>query len=508
MKHLHIIFLLCVSLLSCDILRNGFFEVKSWSPGDGFHDSNSVQTVTLEFSLEPDKNSVERSFSLSENGQNLAGHFSWQGRLMIFTPSSPLAPNKDYSVTLKTDAHDDKGLSLERQFEKVFTTRETGERPYLIGTAPEEGGIIEEKRGVVTLVFSGQLLRNSLQSLSFFPSVSGVWALNEDGGSASFTPSEDWANGRAYRLVIPSSLLSVKELEAGRSSTLHFSVGTDHEPPELLTVSALNNNGETALVLAFIETNAVNGAIAADVAAVENTGWEKPYRICFVFSEPVDSASVASALSCEPSLGFVSETPPGYSDTCIYRFSEPPVYGTLYAVSLRQTVRDSSGNTMGKNARMFIRADGEYSKPPFLRGMRFPKAPALSEELINFSPEILFADFPVESEYYLFDKGTETWIELYFETASGASVDLVSLMDRFKCNVTNGALHFSPRSISDTAFTVEAPVSGWDDYCRIEIRGVLTNHPYMGMVTFEVGSGFKDSLGNLSAETSRILLIK
>jgi hypothetical protein len=508
MKRLIIIYLLCFSFLSCDILRDGFFEVESWSPGDGFHDSSAIQTITLDFSLEPDRNSVERSFSLSEDGQTIAGHFAWLRRRMIFTPNAPLAANKDYGIILKTDAHDDKGLSLERQFEKVFTTRDGGTRPYLIGVQPEEGGIIEEKRGVVMLSFSAPLLRNSLQGLSFSPTVSGVWALDEGGCNSFFTPSEDWQNDRSYRLVIPSSLMSAKELEAGRSNTLHFSIGTDHTPPELLAVSALNANGDAALTLAAVETNAVNGAIAQGQAATENTGWEKNYRICFVFSEPVDGASVASALSCEPSLGFIPETPPGYNDTFIFRFSTEPVYKELYTVSLRQTVRDNSGNTMEKNLRWNIRADGEYSKPPVLRGMRFLKNPELSDGLISFSTDILFADFPVESDFYLFEKGIETWIELYFETASGASVDLVSLMDKFKCSVTNGALHFSPRSMRDSSFTSDAPASGWEDYCRVEIRGVLTNHPYTGMVTFEVGTGLKDSLGNKSADTSRILLIK
>jgi hypothetical protein len=532
MKNLINIFLLCVSFLSCDILRDGFFEVKSWTPGEGFYDSSAVQTVTLEFTLEPDKNSVERSFSLSEEGQTIAGHFTWQGRRMIFTPAAPLVPNRDYSVILKTEAHDNKGLSLDKQFEKVFTTRDGGTRPFLISTVPEENGIIEEKRGVVTLVFSVPLLRNSLQNLSFTPSISGVWALNDGESEAYFTPSEDWANDRAYRLVIPSSLLSIKEMEAGRSNTLHFSVGTDHEPPELLAVSALNTDGDAAFTLAVIKTNAVNGAPSGDEAAVENSGWEKEYRICFVFSEPVDGASVASALSCDPSLGFISETPPGYSDTWCFRFSPPPVYGELYTVSLRQTVRDGSGNTMEKNVRIYIRADGEYSKPPVLRGMRFlkkrglPVEPVVSDdepldddpidqndepltlpdELITFSPDVLFANFPVDSGYYLFDKAVDTWIELYFETATGASVDLISLMEKFKCNVTNGAITFSPRLVRDKDFSVEEPSPGWEDYCRVEIRGVLTNHPYMGTVTFEVGAGLKDNEGNKSAEASRILL--
>ena len=161
-----VVFLLFI--LSCDILRNGLFEVSGWNPGSGYHLPSSVE-IALAFSLEPDRNSVERAFSLSENGNVLAGHFSWKGNRMIFTPASPLVLNRDYLVVLKTDAHDTKGLNMERQFEGVFTTRNGAGRPLLLGTVPVDGGIIAETRGRVELLFSSPMNRSSLQNLSFSP---------------------------------------------------------------------------------------------------------------------------------------------------------------------------------------------------------------------------------------------------------------------------------------------------------------------------------------------------
>jgi len=505
----------CVSLLSCDILRNGIFEVSDWSPGKGYHDPALTRSIALDFSLEPDRNSAERAFSLSDGDRSIAGHFSWRTNRMIFTPAVPLAVNKVFTITLKTDAQDTKGLSLERQFEAVFTTRYGGGRPALLATVPEDGGILQAERGTVELLFSGPLDRNSLQNLSFSPSISGVWSIEENQCRAVFTPSENWQNDRAYRLNIAAAVQSAVELEAGRNYTLHFSAGTDHDPPELLSASALDENGAEARVL----------AIAGETAA-ENTGWERNYRLRLVFSEEVDTASVSSALSCEPSLGLILETEPGYSDTVVYRFNDVPVYGASYTIVLRNSVKDRAGNTLetkrsteangntGASLIWYIRADGENSMPPVLRGLRFPKVPGSSGDLITFAPDRLFADFPVESGNYAFDRGVETWIELYFETVPNASVDLLSLMDRFRFSATNGALSFSPRlmisphEIAGSSFSVGDPASGWDQFYRVEIRGVLTNHPYAGMVTVEVGAGLRDSLGNKSAEAFRFLLLK
>jgi len=491
-----VIAIMSLSLSSCDILRNGVFAVSGWNPGSGYHDPSSVE-VFLAFSLEPDRNSVERSFSISENGQNLSGHFSWRGNRMVFLPNSPFMVNKDYLITLRTDAQDTRGLNLERQFEAAFTTRNGGGRPMLLSTVPCNGGVIAEDRGRVELLFSAPMNRSSLQHLSFFPSVSGVWALEQDNCLAVFTPSENWTTGRSYRLNIGEATANETETEMGSEQLLHFSAGIDLTAPELISAYALNNSNTVVMIL-----SADNGSVT------ENTGWEKDYRLGLRFSKPVDSMSVTSALNCDPSLGIIPETPAGYQDFLVYRFSDAPVFGASYTITLGKTVKDQAGNTMENKILWRINANGNHSKPPILKGLRFPKNPVSISELLVYKIGDLFADFPIEVENYSFDKGINTWMELYFETASSAEIDQLSLMDKFRFSATNGALNFSPRSVAVSGFTIAAPAMLWENCYRVEIRGVMTNRPYTGMVTIEIGSGLKDSLGNKSAEVQRFLLLK
>jgi hypothetical protein len=497
MKRFCICFICLILLLwflSCDMLRDGPFEVAAWSPGDGYFDPSSVE-LSLVFSGDPDRVSVERSFSLTENSRTLGGHFSWSGRRMIFTPASPLGVNKDYLITLKINAQDTRGLSLERQFEGAFTTRDGRIRPRLVSTVPLDGAVMEEEQGRVELVFSEALNRTSLQNLSFSPTVTGVWSLEAGGTKAVFDPSESWITGREYRLSIGSGLEGYTELETGRSYALHFSAGLDRIGPELLSASALDMNGTVALPL---EGN------------MENSLWERNYRLQLVFSEPVDTASVSSSLSCVPSLGMVLETPPGYAETLVYRFSDAPAYNSSFTLTLEKNVKDRAGNLMTERIVRHIKADGPLSKTPVLRGMRIPLVPGTADtaEMAVYTPEELFADLPLTGTNYTFDTGISVWIELYFETAPGAVINLLSLMDLFKISATNGALNFSPRSMHLSGFTLSQSAAGFESLCRVEIRGVLTNRPYMGMVTIETGAGLQDSFGNAAGEAFRILLLK
>jgi len=271
----------------------------------------------------------------------------------------------------------------------------------------------------------------------------------------------------------------------------------DSAPPALISAFALDSLGNTAMILT-----------ASDGAAAENGGWERNYRLGFIFSKDVDTGSVNSALRCEPPLGILAEPQPDYSGALVYCFTEPPSSGVLYTVSLEKTVRDRAGNTMEKKILWKIRSGGGRHGPPIVRGLRFPRIPGSASELLVYTPENLFADFPVEGENYAFDRGIDTWMELYFETVSGADLDPLSLMERFTFAAANGAIGFSPKSVVLSSFTVPKPVAGWKNLCRAEIRGVLTNRPCGGMVTVEIGAGLKDSAGNKSGETQRFLFLK
>jgi hypothetical protein len=200
------------------------------------------------------------------------------------------------------------------------------------------------------------------------------------------------------------------------------------------------------------------------------------------------------------------ETPPGYAASVLFALTEKPVWGSRFLFRLSPGVRDEEENESGGTSLFRVRADGPYSKPPLLVGIRLPMDPGAADELIRrYSPADAFEALPLIGGS---GAGTNAWIELYFDTAPGAAVDLFSLMDLFRLEATNGALSFSPQDIRSSDFSCPLPLPEWAAYFRVEIQGLLINGISSGMVSFYIGAGLLDTLGNRNTGIFRLPLYK
>jgi hypothetical protein len=496
--------------LSCDILRDSPFEVSGWSPGEGFHDSPEDLSLSLVFSHNPDRASAEQHFSLTGDDGGVGGSFSWEGRRMIFLPYAPLEENKNYRITLTADVRDEAGLSMDKPFEGNFTTRPDNTRPRLISLFPETGSVVTESRAEVRVVFSQAVPLVSLRDhVSFSPVMNGSWISGEEKGSALFIPGESWKQGQRYEIRISSSLAGNTGMTLGKDFTSVFTFGDDLTKPFLKGAWRLDPGG--LLNKLDEEIPAAAGIVKGDF---ENRGWEKDSRLLLVFSEQVDTASVKSCLSAEPAPSLVLETPPGFAEELVFSFSERPAYGSRFFFQVKAGVRDAAGNE-GEGGPLFrIYADGPYSKPPALMGIRLPlvsgEIPLEDKELRDYSIESLFEDLPIApgDDRYPFQEPTPFWIELYFDTAPGTAADVFSMMDLFRIETSNNVLSFSSRSVRETDFSVGSPRPGWESYSRLEIRGYLTNTVNSGVVSFRIDPGLADKLGNRNENSFCISLLK
>jgi hypothetical protein len=508
--------LVLVSLLgSCDLLRFSPFEVARWSPGPGFHQDPGALEVSVGFTHDPDRLMVEHSFSLTEDDQAVKGAFEWEGRTLRFTPFLPLEGDRDYRITILADAADDRGLSMDKKFEGAFTTRGEGERPRILGVDPGDGGIIGEARREIRVEFSRPLrLGSCIEEISLSPAITGVWSLEGEDRIAVFTPGEPWEAGTSYRLRFSADFSDARGRALGKDFSSSFILGEDFLPPCLEGAYALDREGEVKMRLVPSEQTLVTA---------ENFRWEAAYRLRLDFSEAVDTGSLKSRLSVEPSLKVELESPPGYTDSAVFRFTEGPEFSKPFLIRLDAGVRDDWGNESAEPVIFRVIADGPFSKPPALIGIRLPLAPALipedggevppPEELYraaDFSVEAPFGDLPIEDGEgrYPYTKQVPGWIELYFDLAPGAELELLSLMNLFRVEAANNALSFSPRFMSAGDFTFPEKRPGWEAYYRVEVRGIFVNTVSSGVVSFLIGSGLQDTLGNRSGKTWKIPLLK
>ncbi len=502
---LFILLLLLFCFSSCDLLRFSQFEVISWTPGDGYHIEPEKITVSLDFSHDPDTASVEKNFSLTGNGNSIRGTVLWDERKMIFTPLLPLEKNMDFTVSLSADACDTKGLSMDDVFYGEFTTRPNNARPVLLSCYPEMYGEADDPRTEVRLYFSAPVPLNTLyDNVSFNPSMTGSWRLEDDGKMAVFTPAEPWIQHNRYEIRCSSSLTDNNGMNIENDFTSIFTIGTDHEAPYLLYAGRITKDGD------IVEMTPDRGYTGAAELPVENYGWEKDDRLSLVFSKPVDGLLIKNYLIAENAPGLVMETSSDFNTEHIFTFNSTPVYESRFAFRIKPGITDRSGNVSRNEYVYRIFANGKYSRPPALVGIRMPMAPNSNtdSELFCVGTDSIFEFIPIDDNKYLSGKNIQTWIEMYFITAEGALVDPFSLMEHFRIETSNDVISFSPRMVKQTGFSIPEPQEGWENFERLEITGIIENSTNNGIINFIIGSGLKDSLGNKNEKSFVISVIK
>jgi hypothetical protein len=130
------------------------------------------------------------------------------------------------------------------------------------------------------------------------------------------------------------------------------------------------------------------------------------------------------------------------------------------------------------------------------------------QKLEHFGIDTLYSFISISDENYPSGESIRTWIELYFDTTQGASIDIFSVMEHFRIETSNNVITFSPRQVKASDFTITAAQSGWEDFQRIEISGNLINSTNFGIINFQIAPGLRDSFGNKNEKLQRISLIK
>jgi len=492
--------------VSCDILRDFPFEVSRWTPGSGFHSNPSEIIVSVQFSHDPDKISVEKNFSMTGDGEQITGIYKWEGRKMIFLPFVPLELNKDYNINFSSDVRTTKGLSMENLFEGKFSTRNNYERPEIVAFNPEFNTEVDKNSVKCFLEFSVPVNINSIRdNVLFTPEIHGTWDIENEGNIAVFTPLDIWPQGKQINLNVSASLTAKNGMAMGKDFFTVFRIGLDREPPYLIAARRITNTGECF----DIESNEKDEFI-------ENSGWEKEDRLLLEFSKNIDLLTVDSAITTEGAsiLTLDRSDMQLFSRQACFYFEKPPSYNSRFLIKIKKGIRDIDGNDSNEEYLFRIFANGINSKPPSLVGIRIPMAPSVITDnaedfqLISFGLDDILADLPIMNSNYPFSEKIRTWIELYFDCADNASINLFSLIEKFRVDTSNNVIQFSSVSVKCENFSILNPAAQWEKYFRIEISGTLTNTVNSGLVHFVVNQGLLDSKGNLSEKQFMISLIK
>ncbi|MCL2443954.1 MAG: Ig-like domain-containing protein, partial [Treponema sp.] len=427
------------------------------------------------------------------------------GKKLTFLPLTQLNLNTDYTISVSADAHDTKGLSLDEAFNRYFTTRPDNVRPVLISCFPAMYDDVRDPEMQVKLEFSIPVPEKTLyDNVSFNPSITGIWSLEDNGKLAVFTPAEPWVQNNRYEIRFSSSLADNNGMNIGNDFLSIFTTGKNEETPYLLGAYRIANNGDVHVL------DPDRGYSGITELPVENQNWEKDDKLLIIFNNLIDSVLIKNYVSIEDGPGITLETTPGFKTEFIFKLESRPVYESRFTIKIKSGIKDILGNESKDEYIFRIFTNGIFSRPPRLAGIRIPMAPGDESDpkMIFYSTNSLFDSFPITDENYPSGEVVKTWIELYFSTADGALIDTFSLMELFRTETSNNVISFSPHHVKTAGFSVTNPQSGYENYQRIEITGNLTNSTNNGIINFQISPGLKDNFGNINEKLIRISLLK
>jgi uncharacterized protein (TIGR02145 family) len=230
--------------------------ILSTVPANGATGVFVTDNISVSFSKQMNKTSVQDNFKLSEGSTSLNGSFSWNNDLttMTFTPLQSLSENASYTMTLidkMTDLHGirlggNDGVDNDDNVTRSFTTVAVS-RPKITYRGPADKSTGVTVTTPVVFDFTEPINTSTVNSTSFRlllngTSVSGSFEfLNED-SRVVFRPDADLQFGKNYTVTLSESIKDVSDpsqnLDLESKPTTTFTTAVKPASPSIYYIDA------------------------------------------------------------------------------------------------------------------------------------------------------------------------------------------------------------------------------------------------------------------------------
>ena len=484
----HAVVLLVLVLDSCALMFPRPITIARGSPDSAQPDPSGIETW-VEFSAPVDRTKAEQAFALTEDGDLLAGRFSWEANRLIFQPLKAISKGKSYEMSVSASVEDGRGVSLDREFRFSFSTRSDTTRPEIVSIEPGPGAVIDDRSAAIAVVFSEEIdSATFLRAFSLSPGVTGVFSWSTDGTSCAFTPTAPYQWQTEYVVTIDDALADTDGNRLAEKRVSRFFVGSDRIAPLLAEVRNTEAGVAGAAVLAPDDPA---------TAGLEITGqWECGWGFALTFAEQVTRDSLEGSLLAEPGFQFTIEPAVDAGAAFTIDPTERLAWGTIYTLTIRKGITDLSGNQTTKDIVHVFRTDGSKSRPPAVAAVRFRGTPPPElAELVDFDPAVPFAALPISADHFPVAVALPSWFDLQLTLAESAALDLLSAMEHLSIQQTNGCLSMRATALQSAGFDDPQPqvIAG---ALPLRVHVTIVNAVDSGIVTLGLTEGFVDSLGN------------
>jgi hypothetical protein len=203
---------------------------------------------------------------------NVEGAFSWSAddRTLTFAPTTPLATNTAYTVTVSAAAMDQYGNKLGGVYSWSFTTTAALS---VVSCSPT--GTSVSVASTIAVSFNNPMSQTATQgALSISPKVSGTFGWSTDSKTLTFTPTTSLTNNTAYTVTVSTAATEADGRTLGAAYQWSFTTapvltvvsnsptGTNVAVASVATVSFSNSMSQTVTQGAFSISPNVGGAFS------------------------------------------------------------------------------------------------------------------------------------------------------------------------------------------------------------------------------------------------------
>jgi hypothetical protein len=292
------------------------------------------ETLTLDFSIMPDKDETERNLVLTEGGLSRSPLFTWEGGTLHIKPLTGWKKGEHYGIGLEGKLPMEDGRIYSARIIRNFIYGLEGNEFTLSSSSAEDNRLVfifSRVPGVTS--FSSQF--SLIPNIEYFCDFLGKEIL--------ILPKSPWQANTLYRWTVKGM-----ESEDGYIMKREYS-GTFSGPANLSVPRPLE--------LCPVDKSFGPPYLWKRGSALDNNV-ENMEGIGFVFSKPMDPASLRSGISFYPSIkGYFEEAG---EDSIIFFPEEEYRLETEYRITISQSVKDSLGLSLFEEAHYYFSSAHRY----------------------------------------------------------------------------------------------------------------------------------------------------
>ncbi|MDR3191870.1 MAG: hypothetical protein LBT87_02260 [Treponema sp.] len=318
-------------LSGCPVASFDYLDVScSISEGEAYFAGDHVR---IGFSQDPDKEDAERQIGFYEKGSVAETVFAWEGASLLIRPKKPWRRGQSYSLSFDGDLRMERGGSYAVRLYRAFLYGEADDAFELVSSSFAED--------TLTLVFSKPPLITSFNENFFLsPGAEYLAEFSPHSATVRVKARDSWGLDVSYRWELGNMVSADGRLMRKEFSGI-FQGPRDTGFPRLLESCPVSFDNPPALW---------HRGLSLDGNLLEWQG------IGFVFSKPMDEASVKGGISFFPSLKGYFEREG--EDRFIFIPEEPYRLEQEYRILVADTVKDRLGLSLFEPVQVFFTGAG------------------------------------------------------------------------------------------------------------------------------------------------------